>query len=318
MTPRKRSIVLSSASSLVLLLLALTPAWASAETTLAPWWTITTGTRPTALQQGEPAEVYVQAQNMGNAAIDGECVKVAAETGRYSEAACKTLASPAGKGEFEQRPVTVAVTVPEGLGAVKSISAYGGENAGQAKTLACPSAGQARTRIKEGKPLECTYTRTLNPYEEIEVRILATVGSEASSAEQIAASVSGGGATGLASAAPHRLQVVEAGTKPVFGFESYEVRPERFGGSLDTQAGSHPFQITGSFALNSQTPEVFESENIETHIMERLEEPRSAGLAKDIVSVLPVGLSSAIRRRSRSALARSSLQQAIAPVVGDQ
>ena len=58
-------------------------------------------------------------------------------------------------------------------------------------------------------------------------------------------SVSGGSAPRLAIKRPMAI----GGPVP-FGVEDYELSPEEQGGGSDTQAGSHPFQLTTTFAFN--------------------------------------------------------------------
>ena len=54
------------------------------------------------------------------------------------------------------------------------------------------------------------------------------------------------------------VPVTGAGGGTPFGVESWEVRPEEEGGGLDTQAGSHPYQVTfkGQFNQNAQAEPV--------------------------------------------------------------
>ncbi len=119
--------------------------------------------------------------------------------------------------------------------------------------------------------LTCTFSGTLLPYEEIEIHVSVVVGSGASSGEQNVATVSGGGA-----AAPETSrQGLQIGVGKRFGIEDYELTPESFGGSLDTQAGSHPFQLTSALILNREAGP---------------EGPQPVALPRDIVSELPTGL----------------------------
>jgi hypothetical protein len=171
----------------------------------------------------------------------------------------------------EAQPVTVADKLPPGLEAVW-IEGTVGETVG--------------TRGSEN-PLECSLTslsctflgvheiKSLAPFETLQVRI-AVNKIEASSGEVNEASIVGGGAP--AASAKQALTVSDA---PIpFGLSSYEMRAEEEGGGPDTQAGSHPFQLTTSLTVNQEltfaNPEGFEG--------------RPAGLPKDLHFNLPPGL----------------------------
>jgi hypothetical protein len=121
------------------------------------------------------------------------------------------------------------------------------------------------------KTLICTFEGALRAYEMIEVHITVRALPGASTGEQNSASISGGGAPRSVSAS----HPIEVNGREKFGFEDYEMIPENFGGSIDTQAGSHPFQLTTVVTLNSRpSPEA----------------PRAEALSKDVITELPAGL----------------------------
>ncbi len=94
--------------------------------------------------------------------------------------------------------------------------------------------------------VSCTWAgEQLPSYEAIEVTISVKAAPGAVSGESEVA-VSGGGVPGLSVRRPLTLSAA-----PVpFGVESYGLTAEEEGGLSDTRAGSHPFQLTSSFALN--------------------------------------------------------------------
>ncbi len=119
------------------------------------------------------------------------------------------------------------------------------------------------------KPVGCSFAGTVPPYEQVEVRISVALKAGAHSGEINEASVSGGGALGVASSHP-----IVVGDTPVgFGIADYEMSAENEGGSPDTQAGSHPFQLTTTLLFNQG----FGPEH-------------PPGLAKDLHFRLPPGL----------------------------
>jgi hypothetical protein len=126
--------------------------------------------------------------------------------------------------------------------------------------------------------VECTYAGPLLSYERFMIAISVQVEPEAGTGVSDV-SVSGGGAPSIVSR--HALALGES--IPVFGTETYEVTPEEEGGSVDTQAGSHPFQMTGTLTLNTKTALVDENGSL-------LPEVQPVALAKDERIVLPPGL----------------------------
>jgi len=138
-------------------------------------------------------------------------------------------------------PVTITDKLPPGLKAV-SVSGLEEKN----KASACPSA-------KELNPTEpsCTYSQVLQPYEQLKIVVTVKVeeplGTEAALANEV--KIEGGAIAPVAA-----KQTVHVGGAPApFGIEKYELRPENEDGTTDTQAGSHPFQLTSTLAVNETT-----------------------------------------------------------------
>jgi hypothetical protein len=121
--------------------------------------------------------------------------------------------------------------------------------------------------------VSCTFAGTLPPYESIEIVISVKVKEGAVSGRDNEVSVVGGGAPSASGRQP-----VTVSDAPVpFGVESYGMAVEDEGGAggggLDTQAGSHPFQVTTTLDLNQTA-----------------DPGKPPGVAKDLHFDLPPGL----------------------------
>jgi hypothetical protein len=158
---------------------------------------------------------------------------------------------------------TLSDTLPEGLEAVR-IRGEAGELVPRGNNRGPVSCSL--------KTLTCAFNGSLPPYEQIEVTITVAVVPGARTGELNTASVSGGGAARAGGVS----SPIEVDGKTQFGVEDYQLIPENPGGAIDTQAGSHPFQLTSVVNLDSQTPDAHG-------------EPRTAGLPKDLVAELPTG-----------------------------
>ena len=181
----------------------------------SPWWHLSSGSRPTSLETGGRGQIVVTAANLGDVTVDGTT-----------------------------SPVSILDKLPPGL---KPVSIEGkaeiGLNDGPVK---CPTTTEVKA-AGPGASLTCTFAGTLPPYDQIEVVIRVEVMAGASSLEVNEASVSGGGARGASLRRPLRID-----GELSFGVEDYELPPEEEGGAVDTQAGSHPFQLTTALTLNQQ------------------------------------------------------------------
>src|SRR5580700_2071057 len=160
----------------------------------------------------------------------------------------------------EDSAVSIHDTLPAGLTAV-AIEAIAGNKSVSPGAVDCSL-----------ESLTCTFKHDLPPYDEIEVLISVSV-TGAKSGERNEASVSGGEAREATVSRP----ITIAGGATKFGIEDYELKAEQEGGAPDAQAGSHPFQLTTTLALNQA-------------INPQNGEPVPAALPKDLNFQWPAGL----------------------------
>jgi hypothetical protein len=209
----------------------------------------------TELAEGRPdGQIAIVAANLGDASVDGEAA-----------------------------PIAIEAQLPAGLEAVHVVAETAGENQGPV---------QCKPPEESGSRVSCTYggtyenegheilPATVPTYASIEMFVDVVVKPGAKSEEAVRASVSGGEVPGKT--VEHKIGIGDQ--PPRFGVESYEVAPEEEGGGVDTQAGSHPFQLTTTLTLNQVLAASHEKPLGESMA------PQSVALAKDLRFKLPPGL----------------------------
>src|SRR5579871_307911 len=230
----------------------------------APRWLLESRAAPTKLPlEGE------EVSGVGAAGIKGEGVIVASAT-NLGDAQVNGTELNGVKGT----PVTITDNLPAGLEAVKA-TGYTGEGVPGRKGL----------RLEESCPVttasaSCTFAVNLPPFEHVEIRIYVKV-KTTTPGEPLNEVAVNGGATEPASL---KRKVQIGGGATGFGLEDLELRPENEDGSIDTTAGSHPFQLVTRFDLNegygfddqlgSSAPPI----------------PTAPALQKEIVTNLPPGV----------------------------
>ncbi len=155
--------------------------------------------------------------------------------------------------------ITLVDKLPEGVEVVPGSEAIEGE-AGQqigkppahpdvilscsnsAGTITCPLEDKVEGKGKTKKNLEYQVL----PGESIRLKVLVKVTAAAESNLTNAVTLEGGG---LSTPTNSTFTTEVSSQAPTFGAESYTLRPETASGALDTQAGSHPFQLSTSFNL---------------------------------------------------------------------
>jgi hypothetical protein len=201
---------LAALGASVLLLAGASPAFAGA------WWRLSSRSAPTLLQPGQKATIVISATNLGDAGVNATSV-----------------------------PVTIKDALPPGLEATE----IRGEPAFHKEVsylMTC-----------ELSALSCTSgPQPLPAFERLEVIITVNVKPQASTGEENSVSVHGGEQEGepgveVPVAVLSRPLTVGEGPTP-FGVEAggYALMPEEEGGAPDTQAGSHPFQLTTTLDLD--------------------------------------------------------------------
>jgi hypothetical protein len=239
----RRSLVAIAAAGLLLALLVGAAPALGAEGT--PWWRLESNSAPTYLRPGDSEDiVVVTASNLGDGTIDGSPHKV-----------------------------KITDTLPAGL-TPTAIVGYMGLRTAEGRS------GQMDCKLET---LSCEYGEDLVPYERLEVLITVKVETPpGTSTLTNEAKVEGGeGPTGEPKPASvaQSLKVKDEATP--FGIERVKLTPENEGGSIDTQAGDHPFQLTTTLALNQVI-----QPNPKTHLIQR----SAPELLKDLQFELPAGM----------------------------
>jgi hypothetical protein len=235
-------VLVLSAASLLSWSVSVSPVRAALPTTTAAWWHVEARPAPTSLPRGGEGLIVLTVTNAGDTTIDAAA-----------------------------NPVTIADVLPPALRAIESTDGLRIEPNGAQGGLECNRAS-----------LSCTVKEAIEPYASLIVQItLKGIAANAPSGEDNEATVTGGG---MPPASLRRPLAVGDTPAPfgAFGVEEYALTPENENGSPDVLAGSHPFQLTTTIALNQTAKHTFEHED--------LLEPAELGLVKDLDFRWPAGL----------------------------
>jgi hypothetical protein len=200
------------------------------------WWGLSSDSWPAVLPSGGEGKIVVFAENLGDTRV--------------------------ASGELTVTDRLPAGVVPKGVAFY--ISPYG-KGLSDLGGGYCVTTGQEVTcRLPESAVASVPF----NPYDDLEIRIAVKVEGAASGAEN-EMSVSSGGAS------PHSIKrPLRIGSTPTpFGISSYALAGEGSDGSVDTQAGSHPFQLTSTLTVNQTA-----------------DQSHPPSLVKDLYFKLPPGL----------------------------
>ena len=210
-----------------------------------PWWHVNTVSAP-ASQPGAENQLVLEVSDLGDAAVDGSV-----------------------------HPVSIVDTLPPGV-----VPLHVNRQGGGSFPVGISSVEKfTRCEIK-AQVVSCTYNGPLLAYERLMLAISVQVAPGAGAGVSEVA-VSGGGAPAVSW--HHALALGES--PPPFGAETYEITPEEEGGTLGTQAGSHPFQLTTTLTFNTKSAPI----QTVTH-PEVKSEVRPIALTKDLRFNLPPGL----------------------------
>jgi hypothetical protein len=215
-----------------------------------PWWHVNTISAPAASAGGE-GKLVVEVSDLGDAMVNAKT-----------------------------HSVTIVDTLPAGVTATGVHGEGGGGALG--KSIAQPETNKGLPFLCtiKGQTVSCTYKEVLVAYERFMIAV--TVAFEPGAGDGVnEVSVSGGGAPPIVSRRALALEHVAQ-----YGVENYELTPEEEGGMADTQAGSHPFQLTSTFTLNTSAVLV----NHGIYLNEVALEAQPSGLTKDLRFDLPPGL----------------------------
>ncbi len=211
-----------------------------------PWWHVNTVSAP-AGKAGDEARMLVELSNLGDAPVNGL-----------------------------EHAVTMVDELPAG---VTATAVYAEDPAEEVYSQVAKLNGELTHCVIAGQKITCTFEGLLLEYERMTIVVNVKVAQgTGDGASQV--SLSGGNAPPVVW--KRALQLSDSPSP--YGVENYELTPEEEGGGVDTQAGSHPFQLTTTFTLNTK------AETVLKPLLGVIPEVQPVGLSKDLRFNLPPGL----------------------------
>ncbi len=180
-------------------------------------------------------ELVATAENVGNATAEGEgCKQVGEGQGKYTDSACSEETVSPGTGDYEKTPIRILDKLPPGLRATQVKGTAG----------ALVPFAAVPCHVVNPSLVACEDTGSMPPFFVLEMRIGVVVTGDAPAGavdeSEVNEVMAEGGQTAPVSI--RRPVKLSAETEP-YGIESYELDAEEEGGTPDTRAGSHPFQL---------------------------------------------------------------------------
>jgi hypothetical protein len=231
---------LAAATLALLVALTLTAAFAAPASATSPWWHISTSTRPASIPLGAEGTIVLRGSNLGNATTSG--------TITLSDVLPAGLTVQEEEVEGQTFPKIFFFSFKSGPQENFARMSFFGKPLGY-----CSQSGQrvscqttpTSPPFNEPPFTEAFALTPLNPYEYYELRIgVKNEGVAPGALNETEVSGGGGGSVS-------RKRPLETSSSPVsFGVDDFSMLPEEEGGDIDTQAGSHPYQLSAEFALN--------------------------------------------------------------------
>lgn len=220
----RRSLVsIRSQRALATLVVALALSCIGASPALAEsrHWSVSSSAAPTNLPPGGEGRIIVTATNLGDSPISAQTV-----------------------------PIVITENLPKGFTLAAPPTGQLASTIGQTGEMTCTP-----KTLPSSEAITCTYTEfegeastgLVHPSDGLRMTIPVKVPAEPSGTRvKNVATASGGNAAPVTG--EDSLTITSA--PPTFGIEKYSLRPENEDGTVDTQAGSHPFQLTSILEFN--------------------------------------------------------------------
>lgn len=252
---------------LLLLLVFLLPSSSALAATPAPGWTIDSFAKPTSFSSTHNAKCL---EELGSNGAGEEHFSERLSCDSYKVSATNSGSRPT------EGPITLTDTVPAGLTVQKIAFVWEGAGAKESPFGFINLAEFGLCTPIATQPLECHFPLALAPDEELRMVLYVTLNSGVAGDLTNTTSVSGGAGSRPAT----RAQSNPVDAKVPFGFSSVSALSASLDGTPDTQAGSHPYELTMRFDLNNEVRFAPQDETRNTSIQD----------VRDLAVDLPLGM----------------------------